>query len=171
MALLWCALVTSLGATMTAVAGLAIHAGYHDSHVGITKRVVRFIRSRWKGEARGDAEHHHDQQRKTTTPSPHPPPSMLSAITDGHKEIHAFASFRAAVVSARVSFLVAWFLIADLPSQLLGTSVALLAMAMAVYLFIIYPLSVAITTTVVGLMTVATTALPMLPIVTMKSRV
>lgn len=91
---------------MTAVAGLAMHAGYHDSHVGVTKRIVRFLRSRWKRETpRGPAAlpHHEATGKRTRTPSPYPPQSMLSAITDTHKEMHAFASFRAAVVSARVS--------------------------------------------------------------------
>lgn len=92
---------------MTAVAGLAMHAGYHDSHVGVTKRIVRFLRSRWKHEVpRGPAElPHHEgiaNGKRTRSPSPYPPQSMLSAITDTHKETHAFAAFRAAVISARV---------------------------------------------------------------------
>ncbi|KAF9535723.1 hypothetical protein CPB83DRAFT_842227 [Crepidotus variabilis] len=153
-ALLWCALITSLGSTMTAVAGLAIHGGYHDSHVGITKRIVRFIRGRWHKETPvRDVEVHHDHGKTARSPSPLRPHSMLSAITDGHKQIHEFAAFRSAVVSAR----------------LLGTSVALLAMAMAVYLFLLYPLSVALVATVVGLVTAATTALPLLPIFTRKT--
>lgn len=105
-ALLWCALVTSLGSTMTAVAGLALHAGYHDSHVGVTKRIVRFLRQ-WRDDrkARKNAQHVEAQERSGTdvhvdirAVSP-----ALSAVTDGHREQHLAASFRAAVVSSRVS--------------------------------------------------------------------
>lgn len=102
-ALIWSALVTSLGSTLTAVAGLALHAGYHDQHVGITKRIVRFLRSRWKKDVKDrDAEHNEYTKAESRTPSPYPQPSVLSAITDGHRKIHEFCSFRAAVVSARV---------------------------------------------------------------------
>ncbi|THV06307.1 hypothetical protein K435DRAFT_773286 [Dendrothele bispora CBS 962.96] len=171
--LLWCALITSLGSTMTAVSGLAMHAGYHDSHVGVTKRIVRFLRE-WREERKAAKRkssmlaapdnHHHNhnhtmtisetQATKPTTggavyldvriPSP-----ALSAVTDDHREQHMIASFRAAVVSAR----------------LLGLSVALLGAGIAVYLFTLYPVSVAVTTLVVGLGTAAVAAAPLLPIV------
>ncbi|KAK7677734.1 hypothetical protein QCA50_019286 [Cerrena zonata] len=149
-ALLWCALVTSLGSTMMAVAGLAMHAGYHDSHVGVTKRIVRFLRQ-WRKDRkalkrRQEVETGHydtDVHLNVRAVSP-----ALSAVTDGHKEQHAMASFRAAVVSSR----------------LLGFSVALLAMAIAIYLFVLYPISVAATTLAVGVGTVAATVAPLLPI-------
>ncbi|TFK38374.1 hypothetical protein BDQ12DRAFT_735500 [Crucibulum laeve] len=150
--LLWCALITSLGSAMTAVAGLAMHAGYHDSHVGVTKTIVRFLR-RWQKEhlhRRHNDEHFHRHSHEENRPSieMRVPSPALSAITDGHKDQHAIASFRAAVVSAR----------------LLGVSVALLSIAIAVYLFLLYPLSVALTATMVGLLTAAVVAVPLLPI-------
>ena len=47
---------------------------------------------------------HRDEVKRTRTPSPssHPSRSVLSAITDGHKEVHDAALCRAAVVSAGV---------------------------------------------------------------------
>jgi hypothetical protein len=49
--------------------------------------------------------------------------------------------------------------------QLLGLSVALLAIALALYLFLLYPLSVAVSTLAVGILTAATAAVPLLPII------
>ncbi|KAF8965561.1 hypothetical protein BDZ97DRAFT_767218 [Flammula alnicola] len=140
-ALLWCALVTSLGATMTAVAGLAMSAGYHDGHVGVTKRIVRFLRQWHASRPRSLPRHQEHEMR--------PPSPALSAITDMHRSQHATASFRAAVVSAR----------------LLGLSVALLAIALAIYLFLLYPMPVAISALVTGILTAAVAAAPLLPIV------
>ncbi|KAF9483095.1 hypothetical protein BDN70DRAFT_874142 [Pholiota conissans] len=142
-ALLWSALITSLGATMTAVAGLAMSAGYHDSHVGVTKKIVRFVRQ-WHSKHRTRTSFSEVRDHEMRPPSP-----ALSAITDTHKDQHAAASFRAAVVSAR----------------LLGLSVALLAVALAVYLFLLYPLSVGATTLGVGILTTAVAAAPLLPII------
>ncbi|KAF8075027.1 hypothetical protein FPV67DRAFT_1475769 [Lyophyllum atratum] len=150
--LLWCALITSLGSTMTAVAGLALHAGYHDSHVGVTKRIVRFLRQ-WRDDRKAAKRGQHLAAHDTHVRSSihleiRPVSPVLSAVTDGHKEQHLVASFRAAVVSAR----------------LLGLSVALLAVGIAVYLFLLYPVSVAATTLVVGIVTAAAAAAPILPI-------
>ncbi|KAK7436423.1 hypothetical protein VKT23_019134 [Stygiomarasmius scandens] len=160
--LLWCALITSLGSTMTAVAGLAMHAGYHDSHVGVTKRIVRFLRQ-WREERKAAKSMKRESRldsRQLEIPLPdhsksniyldvRVPSPALSTVTDGHREQHMIASFRAAVVSAR----------------LLGLSVALLGTGIAVYLFLLYPLSVAVTTLVVGLGTTVVAAAPLLPIV------
>ncbi|KAF5329137.1 hypothetical protein D9758_017156 [Tetrapyrgos nigripes] len=156
-ALLWCALITSLGSTMTAVAGLALHAGYHDSHVGVTKRIVRFLRQ-WREEHKAARRR---SQQSQTLEAPYvaeyrssmhldvrPMSPALSAVTDDHRDQHMVASFRAAVVSAR----------------LLGLSVALLSVAIAVYLFLLYPISVAATTLVVGIGTAVVAAAPLLPI-------
>ncbi|KJA27986.1 hypothetical protein HYPSUDRAFT_792007 [Hypholoma sublateritium FD-334 SS-4] len=96
-ALLWCALVTSLGATMTAVAGLAMSWGYHDAHVGVTKRIVRFVRQWQASRRQHSATFANVREHETRPPSP-----ALSAITDLHREQHVMASFRAAVVSARL---------------------------------------------------------------------
>jgi len=92
---------------MTAVAGLALHAGYHDSHVGVTKRIVRFLRQ-WRDDQKAAKRGQHPAAHDTHgRPSIHlevrPVSPVLSAVTDGHKEQHLVASFRAAVVSARVS--------------------------------------------------------------------
>ncbi|KIY44669.1 hypothetical protein FISHEDRAFT_61713 [Fistulina hepatica ATCC 64428] len=151
--LLWCAMVTSLGSAMTAVAGLSLHAGYHDAHVGITKRVVRFLRQ-WRRERRARRQSlsmahmaHVDGGR--LHPPSRPAPEVLSALTDDKREQNTLASFRAAVVSVR----------------LLGVSVALLAMALAIYLFLLYPLPVAVTTVLVGVVTTAVVAAPMLLII------
>ncbi|KAL0952155.1 hypothetical protein HGRIS_008771 [Hohenbuehelia grisea] len=115
--LLWCALVTSLGSTMTAVAGLAMHAGYHDSHVGVTKRIVRFLR-RWRDErraARREERRHvegqpqdHEHVKHSIHLDVRPPSPVLSAVTDGHRDLHLIASFRAAVVSARPHLISSW---------------------------------------------------------------
>ena len=145
---------------MTAVAGLAMSSGYHDAHVGVTKRIVRFVRQ-WQASRRhpGTAyvhEHEHDIR---------PPSPALSAITDTHKEQHAMASFRAAVVSARVSRSFSQARIILIPVQLLGLSVALLAVSLSLYLFLLYPISVAASTTCVGILTAAVAAAPLLPIV------
>lgn len=88
---------------MTAVAGLAMSSGYHDHHVGVTKRIVRFVRQ-WHASRNprhsggnmplAEISNAHAEMR---APSP-----ALSAITDTNKDQHAIASFRAAVVSARV---------------------------------------------------------------------
>lgn len=150
--LLWCALITSLGSTMTAVAGLALHAGYHDSHVGITKRIIRFLR-RWHDERRAAKRGRQPvaqdvHVRSSVHLEVRPVSPALSAVTDAHTEQHLVASFRAAVVSAR----------------LLGLSVALLAVGIAVYLFLLYPISVAATTLAVGVGTAAAAAAPILPI-------
>ncbi|KAF8196563.1 hypothetical protein BJ912DRAFT_955664 [Pholiota molesta] len=143
-ALLWCALVTGLGATMTAVAGLAMSAGYHDHHVGVTKKIMRFLRQWHANRRQSRASFAEMREHEIRVPSP-----ALSVITDTHKSQHAMASFRAAVVSAR----------------LLGLSVALLAIALALYLFLLYPLSVAVSTLAVGILTAATAAVPLLPII------
>lgn len=90
---------------MTAVAGLAMHAGYHDSHVGVTKRIVRFLRQ-WRKDRKAmkrkrEVEtHQHVTDVRVDSRAASP---ALSAVTDGHKEQHMIASFRAAVVSSRVS--------------------------------------------------------------------
>lgn len=110
---------------MMAVAGLAMHAGYHDSHVGVTKRIVRFLRQ-WRKDRkalkrRQEVETGHydtDVHLNVRAVSP-----ALSAVTDGHKEQHAMASFRAAVVSSRVrlSFSVSKRIVAYSESLLAAT--------------------------------------------------
>ncbi|KAF9463964.1 hypothetical protein BDZ94DRAFT_1257884 [Collybia nuda] len=144
-ALLWSAMLTSLGSAMTAVAGLAMHAGYHDAHVGITKKIVRLLRE-WRA-ARKTLPDHGELRTRGTRPTS-PVPTVLSAITDGHRGQHAAVSFRAAVVASR----------------LLGISVMLLAIGLAVYLFLIYPLSVAVVVLVVGVVTTIVAASPLLPV-------
>ena len=105
-ALLWCALVTSLGSTMMAVAGLAMHAGYHDSHVGVTKRITRFLRQ-WRKDRKvlknnNGVETHLRVSDAPETLQARAASPALSTLTNGHKEQHLIASFRAAVVSSRV---------------------------------------------------------------------
>lgn len=97
-------MLTSLGATMTAVAGLAMHAGYHDAHVGITKKIVRMLR-RWRRARKGLPDHVEVRSRGSGVGvrSGSPAPTVLSAITDGHRGQHAAVSFRSAVVASRVS--------------------------------------------------------------------
>lgn len=97
-------MLTSLGATMTAVAGLAMHAGYHDAHVGITKKIVRMVRG-WRRAQKGLPDHEEVRNRWSSVGarSGSPAPTALSAITDGHRRQHAAVSFRSAVVASRVS--------------------------------------------------------------------
>lgn len=145
---------------MTAVAGLAMSSGYHDAHVGVTKRIVRFVRQWQASRRQRSAAFAHAREYETRPPSP-----ALSAITDTHKEQHAMASLRAAVVSARVCHSFPRICIVLIHIQLLGLSVALLAVALALYLFLLYPISVAASTTCVGILTAAVAAAPLLPIV------
>ncbi|THU91030.1 hypothetical protein K435DRAFT_909932 [Dendrothele bispora CBS 962.96] len=163
----------SLSLSSSTVSGLAMHAGYHDSHVGVTKRIVRFLRE-WREERKAAKRknsmiaapdnHHHNhtvaisevQATKPTTGSAmhldgRIPSPVLSTVTDDHREQHMIPSFRAVqvVVSAR----------------LLGLSVALLGAGIAMYLSTLYPVSIAVTTLVVGLWTAAVVAAPLLPTV------
>ncbi|KIY65424.1 hypothetical protein CYLTODRAFT_456301 [Cylindrobasidium torrendii FP15055 ss-10] len=147
MALLWSAMLTSLGSTMTAVAGLAMNSGYHDAHVGVTKKLARVIRQ-WKNGNAPLPRHARRPSSRHSPRAPSPAPTVLSTITDHHKEQHQAVAFRAAVVASR----------------LLGLSIALLAIGLAVYVFLIYPLSVALVTTLVGVITAMVAAAPLLPI-------
>lgn len=92
-ALLWSSMLTSLGSTMTAVAGVAMFAGYHDRHAGITKTIVRKIRQ-WRGLG--------PKQERISNRAASPVPTVLSAITDAHRDQHAQIAFRAAIVASRV---------------------------------------------------------------------
>ncbi|GLB34276.1 hypothetical protein LshimejAT787_0111600 [Lyophyllum shimeji] len=151
---LWCALVTSLGSTMIAVSGLALHAGYHDSHVGMTKRIVRHLR-RWRDElraAKGGRQSQAAGQDVDVGSSmrlearPHSP--AVGAMTDDLTEQQLHASFCAAVIAAR----------------LLGLSIALLGGGIAVYLFVLYPVFVAAIAVAVGIATAAAAATALFPL-------
>ena len=43
-ALMWSGIITSMGSTMMAVAGLAMAAGYHESHTGLTMWIAKLHR-------------------------------------------------------------------------------------------------------------------------------
>ena len=43
-ALMWSGIITSMGSTMMAVAGLAMAAGYHESHAGLTTWIAKLLR-------------------------------------------------------------------------------------------------------------------------------
>ncbi|KAF9052417.1 hypothetical protein BDZ89DRAFT_1125849 [Hymenopellis radicata] len=147
--LLWCSMLTSLGSTMTAVAGLAMSAGYHDNHVGVTKKIVRMLRE-WKRAGKGLPNHSESSRRYSGVEARpgSPAPTILSAITDRHRDQYAAVTFRAAVVASR----------------LLGLSVGLLSIGLAIYIFLIYPLPVAVIVLVVGVITAIVAATPMLPV-------
>ncbi len=95
-ALMWAATVTSLGSTMIAVAGLAMASGYHDSHVGITKTIIRKIRA-WRRRLKKAPATQEPDVNQIRIPSPVP-----TVATIQKKERHALAALRAAEVSARV---------------------------------------------------------------------
>ncbi|KAF5385149.1 hypothetical protein D9615_001085 [Tricholomella constricta] len=82
--LLWCSVLTSLGSTMIAVSGLAMHAGYHNSHVGVTEKITRVLRE-W---------------RRTRSGSP--APTISSMIMDRRRSQYAAVSLRASVVASRL---------------------------------------------------------------------
>ena len=97
-ALMWAATVTSLGSTMIAVAGLAMAAGYHDSHVGITKAIIRKIRRKQERMPRALSTVHTSDGHQNRAPSP-----ANTFATAYKKERHSLAALRASEVSARVS--------------------------------------------------------------------
>lgn len=97
-ALMWAATVTSLGSTMIAVAGLAMAAGYHDSHVGITKTIIRKIRRKQERMPRALSNIHASDGCQNRAPSP-----ANTFATTFKKERHSLAALRASEVSARVS--------------------------------------------------------------------
>jgi len=110
LSLMWGAVITSLGSTMSAVAGLAMAAGYHDSHVGLTKLIVRRIRAfGHRNKPRPDEEEEaqaeelrspmsdvHVDVSRATTPGP-------SIVTQNHEYQHSLAAHKASEVSTRVS--------------------------------------------------------------------
>jgi len=160
-ALMWSAVATTLGSALIAVAGLAIAAGYHDSHVGVTKTIVRRIRA-WKrarrnqsGVQRGLDGKDHVAAGAALESSVHPhtssfPPSVVHSIgTVEKRNQHGQAALRAAEVSAR----------------LLGVSIVFLSASLAVFLFEVYPRAVAIPVLIVGVLTALACATPLLPIV------
>ncbi|KAJ3478145.1 hypothetical protein NLI96_g9972 [Meripilus lineatus] len=95
-ALMWAATVTSLGSTMIAVAGLAMAAGYHDSHVGITKTIIRKIRRKQERMPRALSNIHASDGCQNRAPSP-----ANTFATTFKKERHSLAALRASEVSAR----------------------------------------------------------------------
>lgn len=94
---------------MSAVAGLAIAAGYHDSHVGVTKLVVRRFRV-WRRrhggirhEERGIGEGEEGRRSRPVSVQSGPMPSI---VTVERIKQHHRGALRAAEVSARVSSLI-----------------------------------------------------------------
>ncbi|KAL4249004.1 hypothetical protein ABKN59_006396 [Abortiporus biennis] len=139
-ALMWAATITGLGSTMIAVAGLAMEAGYHDSHVGVTKTIARRLRA-WRMRRKSN---HIGEEEHIREPSP-----ARTVATALKKERHAVAALRAAEVSAR----------------LLGASITILAISLTVHIFTVYGWGVGVFDLIVGLVTAALCLLPVLSVI------
>ncbi|KAI0795964.1 hypothetical protein C8Q75DRAFT_744604 [Abortiporus biennis] len=157
-ALMWAATITGLGSTMIAVAGLAMEAGYHDSHVGVTKTIARRLRA-WRMRRKSN---HIGEEEHIREPSP-----ARTVATALKKERHALAALRAAEVSARVSlkqYPQTSILIGPL-QQLLGASITILAISLTVHIFTVYGWGVGVFDLIVGLVTAALCLLPVLSVI------
>ncbi|EIM90741.1 uncharacterized protein STEHIDRAFT_144307 [Stereum hirsutum FP-91666 SS1] len=150
--LMWSAMMISLGAALISVAGLAISAGYHDSHSGVTRTVARWFgafsrKRKGRGSTRMQGQNQHGSLEEVKVDDPRTSLRSTLTVTPSMQrgKQHARGGQKAAEVSAR----------------LLGLSVLFLAASLAVFLFCVYPTGVAVTVLLVSIFTALACAIPL----------
>lgn len=107
-ALLWSAQLVSLGSSLTAVAGLALDAGYHDHRQSLVTRISSVFKP-WISQRHSPSAAQDDSLAHNLHAALEVPRGPSPIMSDAHRRMHNHVSFSAAVVSARVGFLAALY--------------------------------------------------------------